>query len=248
VQYELRFVQPEAAPKSEREGLLRVGDRWVPLLLVLNRRARRYVLRLRRDGRARVTVPRGGTFTEARRFAESHVPWLERQLQRQAMQPACPQAWIPGTEIWFRGEVIRLEQEAQSDGRMAIRCGTEIIRFRELAGDLRPAIEKHLWALARHELPLRVLELARAHGISVQRIMVRNQRSRWGSCSRRGCISLNWRLIQAPDYVRDYLILHELAHTRQMNHSTRFWAEVSRLCPDYPRAELWLKQHVSLLR
>ena len=76
---------------------------------------------------------------------------------------------------------------------------------------------------------------------------MRNQRSRWGSCSRRGTISLNWRLVQTPAYVRDYLVLHELAHLKEMNHSRRFWREVERLCPGFREAERWLKQHASLL-
>lgn len=77
------------------------------------------------------------------------------------------------------------------------------------------------------------MELAALHGIGVARVSVRNQRSRWGSCSRRGTISLNWRLIQTPEEVRDYIILHELPHRRHMNHSLRFWQEVERLCPGY---------------
>jgi predicted metal-dependent hydrolase len=92
-----------------------------------------------------------------------------------------------------------------------------------------------------------VLELAGLHHLPVQRVTVRNQRSRWGSCSRRGTISLNWRLVQTPCFVRDYLVLHELAHLKEMNHSKRFWGEVARLCPDYPEAERWLKQHSRLL-
>jgi predicted metal-dependent hydrolase len=84
--------------------------------------------------------------------------------------------------------------------------------------------------------------------VPVRRISIRNQRSRWGSCSRRGTISLNWRLIQAPPAVRDYLILHELAHFREMNHSQRFWREVARLCPQFAEAERWLNQHSDLLR
>ena len=102
--------------------------------------------------------------------------------------------------------------------------------------------------LAAQELPARVRELAAAHGVEVARVSVRNQKSRWGSCSRRGTISLNWRLIQTPVAVRDYIILHELAHRRQMNHSEKFWQEVARLCPDYLPAERWLKQHAKLLR
>ena len=74
--------------------------------------------------------------------------------------------------------------------------------------DLRQAIHKHLRQLAAQELPKRAMELAGTHGFQVARISVRNQKSRWGSCSRRGTVSLNWRLIQAPDFVRDYIILH----------------------------------------
>jgi predicted metal-dependent hydrolase len=92
------------------------------------------------------------------------------------------------------------------------------------------------------------MELAALHGIEVGRVSVRNQRSRWGSCSRRGTISLNWRLIQTPERVRDYIILHELAHRRHMNHSPRFWQEVEWLCPDYLEAERWIKRHGRWLR
>jgi predicted metal-dependent hydrolase len=82
----------------------------------------------------------------------------------------------------------------------------------------------------------------------VRRVTVRNQRSRWGSCSRRGTISLNWKLIQAPPFVRDYIILHELMHLRQMNHSARFWREVENVCPEYQVAGKWLKQNSGLLK
>jgi predicted metal-dependent hydrolase len=109
--------------------------------------------------------------------------------------------------------------------------------------DLRPVIERHLQSLAATELPKRTRALAELHGISVRKVSIRNQRSRWGSCSRRGTVSLNWRLVQVPEFVRDYIILHELAHFRQMNHSRRFWAEVAKLCPDFEAAEAWLKQH-----
>ena len=114
--------------------------------------------------------------------------------------------------------------------------------------NLRPAVENHLRRLAVRELPPRVLELASLHQLTVRRVTVRDQKSRWGSCSRRGTISLNWRLVQTPIQVRDYIILHELMHLREMNHSARYWREVERVCPDYLAAERWLKQHPDLLR
>jgi len=82
----------------------------------------------------------------------------------------------------------------------------------------------------------------------VRHVTVRNQRSRWGSCSASGTISLNWRLVQTPESVRDYIIYHELVHLRyEMNHSGRFWARVAEVCPWWQEAEYWLKRNGSLL-
>ena len=225
---------------------LEVGERPVPLAMIRNLRARRYLLRLRPDGSARVTIPRHGSITEARRFAERNTQWVAWQLEKLAAHPVRSKEWRLGTEILFRGELSKLE--AGINGKPGtVQLGGEVVRVPDAGHDLRPGIVKHLWQLAAAEFPPRVLELASAHQVIVQRVTVRNQRSRWGSCSRRGTISLNWRLIQTPPYVRDYIILHELMHLRQMNHSSRFWREVENVCPDYKNAERWLKQHSTLL-
>ena len=223
---------------------LLLGARQVPLQMIRHPRARRYLLRLRADGTARVTIPRGGTPAEARQFAERNRHWLEEQFQRLQARPLQPAGWKAGSEIWFRGELVRIEYL----GLGQIRFGGETLCVPDTAADWRPAIEKHLRQLAARELPPRVLAGAARHQLSVQRVAVRNQKSRWGSCSRHGTISLNWRLIQTPDFVRDYIILHELAHLRQMNHSPEFWQEVERLCPDYRAAERWLKEQRGFFR
>ncbi|MBM3870914.1 MAG: M48 family metallopeptidase, partial [Verrucomicrobia bacterium] len=116
------------------------------------------------------------------------------------------------------------------------------------ATNLRPAVEHHLWRLAANELPLRLLELAAQHRISVTRVTVRNQHSRWGSCSRAGTVSLNWRLVQTPNLVRDYICIHELIHRREMNHSARYWQQVAEAFPRWEAAERWLKANGGLLR
>jgi predicted metal-dependent hydrolase len=215
--------------------------------MVRNPRARRYLLRLRSDGTARVTIPRGGSPAVARQFVERHAQWLERQWQRLQTQPRKPAVWPMGTEILLRGETVRIEA-GLNDGTATVHFGSESIRVPDPAADLRPAIEGHLRQLAARELPPRMLELAARHGLTVNRITVRNQKSRWGSCSRRGTLSLNWRLIQTPAFVSDYICLHELMHLRHMNHSPLFWREVERVCPDYQNAERWLKAHSDLLR
>jgi hypothetical protein len=234
-------------PPASRVVHLPVGLQPLPLLMVRNPRARRYLLRLRPDGTARVTIPRGGSSEVARQFVERHANWLERQFQRLQAQPRKPAVWTTGTEILLRGDAVRIAA-GFSDKSGIIRFGGESIRVSNPTADLRSAIEGHLRQLATRELPPRVLELAIRHGLTVRRITVRSQKSRWGSCSQRGTISLNWRLIQTPAFVSDYICLHELTHLRQMNHSPRFWREMERVCPDYPMAEHWLKEHSGLLR
>ena len=232
---------------SPTEIGLTVNGQPISIALVRNARARRYVLRLRPDGSARITIPRGGSASEAQRFGERHVAWLENQLSRHAARSQRPTQWLLGTEILFRGELVKLA--ADVNGRSGwVQFGTETIKADQAEMDWRVAIEKHLWRLATREFPPLVLELAARHQLTVNRVTVRSQRSRWGSCSRRGTISLNWRLIQTPAFVRDYIVLHELMHLRQMNHSARYWREVEQVCPDYATAERWLKQHSALLR
>lgn len=216
------------------------------LKFVRNVRARRYILRLQPDGIARVTIPRGGSLRDAQQFAARHQSWLEQARHRLAARPTVPREWRLGTTVWFRGEHLVIAPVAHTSP--AIQLGAEKIPVPHLDADLRPAVAAHLRGLAETELPPRVLELARQHQLTVPRVTVRDQRSRWGSCSRRGTISLNWRLIQTPEFVRDYIILHELMHLRQMNHSAHFWREVEQVCPDYAQAERWLKQHQNLLR
>jgi predicted metal-dependent hydrolase len=93
---------------------------------------------------------------------------------------------------------------------------------------------------ALRELPPALLALAAAHDITVSRVSIRNQRSRWGACSATGAITLNWRLILVPEFVRDYVMLHELMHRRELNHSARFWRHVAAVCPRHKEARRWL--------
>jgi predicted metal-dependent hydrolase len=110
-----------------------------------------------------------------------------------------------------------------------------------------PEAVKELRVRASRELPARLHHLATDHGLSVTKVTVRNQRSRWGSCSPSGHICLNWRLVLMPDSVRDYVLVHELMHLRQLNHSRRFWRLVEQACPDFEAARRWLRENRHLL-
>jgi predicted metal-dependent hydrolase len=111
------------------------------------------------------------------------------------------------------------------------------------ADDRRTAI-----ARARLELPVRLLDLANAFGLRVSGVSIRSQRTRWGSCARDGRISLNWRLVLMPDWVRDYVLIHELMHLRRMDHSPQYWKLVAVACPSYRDARRWLHEHGPSLR
>jgi predicted metal-dependent hydrolase len=109
--------------------------------------------------------------------------------------------------------------------------------------ELPPQIVKAARLRADRELPVRLQELAARHGCRVARISVRNQRSRWGSCSPNGHICLNWRLVLTPEWVRDYVLIHELMHLKRMDHSPKFWRLVEAACPEWRAARKWLKNY-----
>lgn len=205
------------------------------------RRARKYILRVRPDGSVRVTVPRGGSRAEAQRFLDRHAAWLEQERARVRAAYVTP-VWTAGATMWLGGEPVTIRVE-ESAGRWYARYGSRSVRLPPDAVDLRAFIQRDLRQIAREELGARLRELASEHGLTVAGITIRNQQSRWGSCSRAGRIALNFRLVQMPRSVSDYVLIHELMHLEQQNHSRRFWRLVEAACPDFRDAEAWLKRH-----
>jgi len=181
-------------------------------VFVRHPRARRYLIRVTAEGTVRVTVPRGGSKREAAAFAEREHAWIERQLRARAEREQ------------------RERDRRTSNGELGV------------SNDERSALERRtLIARAKRELPPLLLDLAARHGLAVSRISIRNQRSRWGSCSRTGHICLNWRLVTMPEDVRDYVLIHELMHLKRMDHSPKFWKLVAEACPEYKKARAWLR-------
>jgi predicted metal-dependent hydrolase len=219
-------------------------------------RARNYRLTLRRDGTAVAIIPARGSVREAERFVANHRDWLERARARQAKRPRSAEVWAVGTRVLWRGELTEIRAASLAPFSLPAASGTDrpqvclaadVFRVPALEGDLRPTLEAHFARRAKIELPARTWELSALTGVDVKQVTVRNQRSRWGSCSLNGTISLNWRLVQTPEFVRDYIIYHELMHLREMNHSDRFWARVEEVCPGWREAERWIKRNGSLL-
>ena len=215
-----------------------VWKQGITVHIVFRPRARRYLLGLQPDGTARLVVPRRGSEAEGIRFLERSEAWLLKRVAQWRSRGS--QTWVEGTRFLFRGEEVGLRVE-EGDGGLRLCFSDQIIPVAHALPDYRDVVLGHLRRMAERELPVRTRELALLHDVAVHRVSVRAQKTRWGSCSARGTISLNWRLIQAPPHVVDYLIIHELMHRREMNHSTRYWKLVAASFPDYRSAEQWLK-------
>jgi predicted metal-dependent hydrolase len=235
VQLSLPFLQ-KSGPPARGPILLQHGGVPIAVHLIRMRTARRYILRVRADGSLRVTVPRGGSRAEALRFVERHLPWALRERRRVLARPRTPVVWTAGTQILLNGEPTVIVREGS-----IVRLGPIAVRVPEHVIDVRPLLERRMRAVARVQLTSELDTLARQLDLRVSTISIRNQRSRWGSCSRGGRIALNFRLIQMPPAVRAYILVHELMHLRQPNHSRRFWSLVESICPAYRDAERWLK-------
>jgi predicted metal-dependent hydrolase len=220
-------------PSRRRSLEVTAAGRGFPVDVARHPNARRYVLRVTPDGRLRLTVPRGASISGGVVFAERERDWIEREWRRQQARSA---GWDAGTLVWYRGARVTLQVAAGT-----VTFGDQAAAL--AAPGVRDVVEAHLRQMAARELPTRAAALSGPRGIPLGSVSVRNQRSRWGSCSPRGAIALNWRLIQMPPEVSDYVILHELAHRRHANHSRRFWREVESICPWWRTAERWLRKH-----
>ena len=244
---QLRLAQSRIVSDVQQEFFGAAAPAEKPdVVFVRSFRARHYRLTLRKDGVGVATIPGRGSEREAERFVTQHRDWLERARARQAKKPRVAETWPLGTHVLWRGEMTEI-RAAGAGARPAVCLAADVFRVPALTGDLRPTLEAQFGRRGKIELHARTWELSAETGTDVRQVTVRNQRSRWGSCSAAGTISLNWRLVQTPDSVRDYIILHELMHLREMNHSERFWARVEEVCPWWRDAERWLKRNGSLL-
>ena len=202
-----------------------------------SQRARRLTVRVFHTGRVEVVVPSRTSPRAVERFLERHRPWIERkreEARRRAGPPVPfppPQVDLPACEESWR---IHLSAGTR---RARIACGSpgELVLIGDAGNgqSARQALRRWLVDRARQALSPLLAECARELGLSYERILIRRQRTRWGSCSTRGTVSLNCCLLfQRPAVVR-YLMIHELVHTLHMNHSRRFWQRVARHCPEY---------------
>jgi predicted metal-dependent hydrolase len=237
--------KPTPLAVHEREHT--VAGRTLPLKIVENDRARRMTLRIDAGGQGlRITVPPGLRRGEVENFLHRHQGWLEQRL---AKVPERAQV-RPGIKIPFRGVPHLIVHEPGKRGTVSVEddgsgpClvvhGDRVHLPRRVADFLKREAKREIDALvARHTATV---------GRSAQAIRLRDTSSRWGSCTSSGTLSFSWRIMMAPGPVINYLVAHEVAHLKEMNHGPKFWKLCEELCPDTERCKAWLKRNGSALQ
>ncbi len=233
---------------SVQSGVLRLrtyeGDREVPYRIRRSVRARAIRISIDRRTGLILTLPPGAPASDGIAFLESKTAWLRRHLSR--LHPPCDLRQYLSAEraVSIDGERVPLvltEGAPRTVLRYTRGAGSVVVEIgAEPTGDLELA--EVLRGLAARVLPGRTRALADRFGFQVKRVSVRDQAARWGSCSTGGSISLNWRLLIVPPEIQDYVICHELAHLREMNHSPRYWRELLRLDPAARDRDRWLNE------
>ncbi len=219
--------------------------------IVYSKRARRMRITVATSG-VTVTLPAGIKAIEAERMLQQNSNWLFAQMERMAQRKAAGLV-LPDNVILLRGQPIKIEviHEAARVSRAHVSEGREKLLARVPSGSRgnpRSWVEPWLKAQARKEIEAVVRQQAARMNLNVGSITIRDQRTRWGSCSSKGTLSFNWRLIMAPPAVLEYVVIHELSHLRHPNHSTAFWRVVAHYAPDYKVLRQWLRKNAAAMR
>jgi predicted metal-dependent hydrolase len=237
--FALRLLRPKRSGTSKTSMV--IDGKSVPVTLRRNANARRFILRLDKSGEGIVvTLPPHGSDRAAMEFAAGQANWIMQQ-QGEHQPAAC---FTDGGALPLRGVEHIIRHVAKTRGTVWVSDD----RPPQLCVAGRPEhmarrLKDWLKAEARRDLDAASRSYADAMGLKFNRITIRDQSSRWGSCSSSGGLSYSWRLILAPEFVLDYVAAHEVAHLREMNHSRRFWSLVEAHCPHTARARAWLKHN-----
>jgi predicted metal-dependent hydrolase len=214
----------------------------IPYLLKVSARRRTLGLKIDRHGLT-VHIPRRVSAHTVESLLQAKAGWIMDKLSQWQEQPATME-WQDGAVLRYLGQDIRLALRQDSRSRAVEFDGSRLHIALPNTDDSAAVQRKVVQWFAKQCRPdfTRRLELLAAKlGVPTPPLYLSSARTRWGSCNSRGEIRLNWRLIQAPPHVIHYVVAHELAHLKEMNHSPKFWAWVKKLCPDYEIAKRDLK-------
>ena len=206
----------------------------ISCLIRKSNRARRINLRIRSRDKAVLTLPRWTSYREGLSFLSNQKKWLEQKIKTFPVTQKLSEYFIEGGQIWINKSPIFLSWSVNNNRKKVF---SEVLEDAlQLDLPITDTIENYLFKflreLARENLKSRLFTLAAKAELNCENVRIGNQRSRWGSCSARSTISLNWRLILLPYEIADYVIFHELAHLKHLNHSLQFWEYLEYICPN----------------
>jgi predicted metal-dependent hydrolase len=229
-----------AKPTGPKETLIVIDGQHVPVTLRRNRNARRFILRLDKRGDGIViTLPMRASESKAMEFAASHAVWISDQLATSSRTIG----FSDGAVVPLRGEDHRIVHQPNKRGTVWLADdGANEIHVTGAPQHIARRVGDWLKREARHDLVEASTRYARLMGTRFTKVTVRDQSTRWGSCSSNGTLSYSWRLILAPRDVLDYVAAHEVAHLLEMNHGPDFWSLVNSHCPATDRCRRWLKK------
>jgi hypothetical protein len=213
-------------------------------LLFRSPRLRRLTVQVNPQGEVIVRSPLRLPADTIERFLEKHSPWVRRKLLAARRNP--PPRFAAGEEFYYLGVPYPLI--FGDSGSHSIKFSGAFIVAEELSAKAEELLTGWLWRQALKHIQERTGELAARHSLRYRQLSLNNAGTNWGSCSSRGHLRFNWRLIQCPPEIIDYIIIHELAHLVEMNHSPHYWALVETMYPNYEACKNWLKRNSSRLR
>lgn len=195
------------------------------------------------NGELFVRAPQRTTLKEINAMLEKHADWvIKKQAEVKARQAALPaHQFVDGEEFLFLGENHSLELVQLAKPTLALHGTFQLAKSVE--GQTKEMFERWYKNQARQIFNERITYYAEKHGFDVEQVKLSSARTRWGSCSSKGYINLTWRLVMAPLEIIDYVVVHELCHLREANHSPAFWAQVAAILPDYKVRRKWLKEN-----
>ncbi len=209
---------------------------------IIRSRRKTIALIIQRDGALVVRAPLRTPEKTIRELVEQKTGWItKKQTEVRKNRPVTARQFAEGETFLLMGKSHPLKIVKRQRASLTFEQGTFLLaeKFRPLARD---AFTRWYKQMAVILLPARIETLAKKHNLQPAKIRITSARTRWGSCSSTGTISLTWRLVMAPPEVIDYVIVHELAHLKVKNHSKSFWETVTSLLPDYKIHLAWLKK------
>lgn len=228
------------APKPLPILTIELAGEAVTVTMKRHAAARRMVLRQTRDGSGfTLTVPKRHSIASAKAFLDTSKDWMLASRARRET----PVPLVSGARLPLRGNPLTLASTGRMRGTLNHDVEQATLHVPGQPAHMKRRVTDWLKQQALADLTLASRHYADAMGCHFSRIVVRDQKSRWGSCSSDGVLSYSWRLVLAPDYVLDYVAAHEVAHLREMNHGPRFWRLVLTHCPTARAAKLWLKKN-----